>query len=220
MTEYINGSNLGSIKFDSRVTGLSYDAAADRASRMNVSIYERQDRKYSHVISTAPLTCLRTMDLDSSGLSPKQTNALRALQYSPSVKVGIKFKTAWWTTGIDLDGKKIDITGGQSFSDLPIRTVVYPSYGVGTDHPTSVLIASYTWTEDARRLGALIDQGTTADNQLKKLVLRDLALIHNVSVEYLEGEYVAHFAWDWSHSPLTMGKFMLYRSLENLSSPI
>jgi len=178
---------------------------------MNVNIHGLEDRQYAHVISTVPLTGLRTMNLDGCDLNPKQTNALRELQYGPSIKVGIKFKTAWWTDGTDLDGKKIDITGGQSYSDLPVRTVVYPSYGVGTDTPTTVLIASYCWTEDARRLGALMNQGPDADAQLKTLVLRDLALIHNVSFDFLDKEeYVAHFPWDWSHSPLTMGAFAFF----------
>lgn len=210
MTQYIIDNNLGSIQLNARVTGISYHDTADPASRMNVRIQGLHDRQYAHVISTVPLTCLRTMDLVRCGLTTKQSNALRELQYSPSTKIGIKFKTAWWTTGTDSSGKVIDITGGQSYSDLPIRTVVYPSYGVGTDTPTTVLIASYCWTEDARRLGALMDQGTDADTQLLKLVLKDLALIHKVSVRFLETQYVDHFAWDWSHSPLTMGAFAFF----------
>ena len=91
---------------------------------------------------------MRTLDLTQVGRSIMQSNALRQLQYGPSIKIGIQFTEPWWTTGDVKDGKPIGIVGGQSFTDPPIRTVVYPSYGVNTpgSAPFSVLIASHCWT--------------------------------------------------------------------------
>ena len=70
-----------------------------------------------------------------------------------------------------------------------------------------MLIASYCWTQDAERLGALIHSDGTADPELIDLVFRDLAAVHGVQVQditkyYTRGDY---FAWDWLHDPLTMG---------------
>lgn len=133
-----------------------------------------------------------------------QTTALRELNYGPSVKVGLQFKTAWWTTGTDKDGKPLNIVGGQTYTDGPLRTVVYPSFGNVQAGETTTLIASYCWTEDATRLGALIDH---ADNKpLMSMVLRELATIHNVTVDFLRGELIDQKAWSWSHNPYSMGE--------------
>ena len=85
---------------------------------------------YSHVISTIPLPVVCTVNLTQAGLSIMQSNALRQLQYGPSIKIGIQFTEPWWTSGADEDGKPIGVVGGQSFTDPPFRTVVYPSYGL------------------------------------------------------------------------------------------
>ncbi|KAG8988894.1 hypothetical protein FRB93_003919 [Tulasnella sp. JGI-2019a] len=144
-------------------------------------------KEYDHVITTIPLTTLRTLDIDNARLNFKQKTALRILQYGPSIK------------------------GGQSYADRCIRAVVYPSYGLpDAVDPTAVLIASYCWTHDAVRMGALINAGPEADMRLKDLVLRDLAVIHNLDYEFLAGLYVEHFAFDWTHNPLTQGAFAFF----------
>ena len=76
-------------------------------------------RKYSNVISTMSFACLRVVDLTKVRLNYGQSNAIRSLMYTPSVKVGIQFKRPWW--------EDLGIVGGQSSTDMPIRDVVYPS---------------------------------------------------------------------------------------------
>ena len=78
-----------------------------------------QTKKYSNVISTMSFACLRMVDLQKAGLNYGQRNAIRDLMYTPSVKIGIQWKSPWW--------EKLGIEGGQSSTDLPIRDVVYPS---------------------------------------------------------------------------------------------
>jgi monoamine oxidase len=170
-----------------------------------------ETKKYSHVIATLPLPVLRTIDLKDSKLDIVQSNAIHKLQYGPSIKIGILFTENWWTTGADKDGKPFNIVGGQSFTDLPIRTVVYPSYGVNTTAPSHTLIASYSWTNDAERMGALIGTGKqTYDEQLKHLVLSNLAEVHNADYQYLKDRVVDIYSWDWSHNPLTMGECYVF----------
>ena len=125
----------------------------------NLSVNDDEIKQFTHVISTIPLPVLRTIDLSAAGL---QSNALRELNYGPSIKVGIQFK-AWWFT-------KFQIIGGQSYTDRLIRTIVYPSFGDVQDEKTTTLIASYCWTEDASRMGALIDV-KDGNGRLKELVL-------------------------------------------------
>lgn len=131
-----------------------------------------------------------------------QENALRTLNYGPSVKIGVQFRTAWWTTGTDLSGRPLNIVGGQTYTDSLLRTVVYPSFGDVQAGKTTSLIASYCWTEDATRLGAMIDKDDVA---LLELVLKELADIHNVSIDFLRGQVINWKGWSWSHDPYTMG---------------
>ena len=91
---------------------------------------------------------------------------------------------------------------------------MYPSYphGVASDKISKVLIVSYCWTQDAERMGALINADGTVKPELVDLIFRNLATVHNINVEDIRkfdtGEY---FAWDWLHNPLTMGPFFHQR---------
>lgn len=63
---------------------------------LSVSILGEEPREYAHVISTVPLGAVRMIDLDERNLSYALTEALRTLQYGPSTKVGVRFKSRWW----------------------------------------------------------------------------------------------------------------------------
>ncbi|KAI6041672.1 hypothetical protein EDC04DRAFT_2601598 [Pisolithus marmoratus] len=169
-----------------------------------ISVHKDSTRRvYSHVISTLPLAVLRTIDMKDAGMNVKQKNALRQFEYGPSVKIAIRFKEPWWTT-------KLGIVGGQSYTDLPVRTIVYPSYGVDSDTPSTVLIASYTWTTDAERLGSI----TMPDKieMLKGLVLRNLADAHGdpITLEFLQDQFLDINVKDWSHDAYAMGAFAFF----------
>ncbi|KAI5984068.1 hypothetical protein EDD15DRAFT_1812652 [Pisolithus albus] len=161
---------------------------------------ESNPRVYSHVISTLPLPVLRTIDIEDDAMSVRQKNALRQLQYGPSIKIAIHFREPWWTT-------ELGIVGGQSFTDLPIRTIVYPSYGVDSDTPSTVLIASYCWTTDADRLGSLAMP--EQNKALETLVLRNLAEAHGnpITYEFLLNQFRGMHVKDWNRDANAMGAF-------------
>ncbi|KAI6020436.1 hypothetical protein BKA83DRAFT_498359 [Pisolithus microcarpus] len=167
---------------------------------VEVSVGNDDSRTYSHVISTLPLPVLRTIDMKDAGMTVQQRNALRNLQYGPSIKIAVQFEEPWWTT-------KLNIVGGQTYTDLPIRTIVYPSYGVDSDTPSTVLIASYCWTTDAERLGSLALPENKA--MLEDLVLRNLAEAHGngITYKFLRRQFRAMDVKDWSHDVQTMGAF-------------
>ncbi|KAG1898907.1 uncharacterized protein F5891DRAFT_1190404 [Suillus fuscotomentosus] len=199
METYLTGNGTESlIQFNKKVTSISQ--SGDLA--MNVSVRgECSPRTYSHVISTIPLPGLRLIELGGAGLNVMQKNALRKLQYDTSVKVAMRFRSAWWT-------ELFDIIGGQSSTDLPIRSIIYPSHGAESSTPSTVLLASYCWENDAERLGALINTGQIEyEEQLKELVLRNLAEVHNVDYSFLLDQYVDMHAWNWGDNPLTAGAF-------------
>ena len=104
--------------FQSPVTAISRDPQKEV---MRISINGTQSQQeYSAVVSTVPLPRLSVMDLSGVNINDDygQWSAIRELQYGPSVKVGMKFSSPWWETALPMK-----IHGGQSFTDLPIRTV-------------------------------------------------------------------------------------------------
>ncbi|KAI0915516.1 hypothetical protein AcV5_003714 [Taiwanofungus camphoratus] len=82
---------------------------------VQVRLHDGRLKLYDHVINTATLPCLRAMDITSAKLSPAQSTALRELQYGPSTKIGVEFKTAWWEDACTMKkyGKYDPIVGGQ-----------------------------------------------------------------------------------------------------------
>ena len=84
-------------------------------------------------------------DRSSRSPRPKQ-RAIRQLHYDASAKIFLQFRRRFWEED---DG----IFGGGTVTDLPIRTVYYPDHGRETGR--GVLLASYTWAEDAQRWGSL-----------------------------------------------------------------
>lgn len=121
MTKYINKQRPNALQLGKRVTEIYY-AAPDEVTSVLTPVRVRVEgedrpREYGHVISTLPLPVLRSLSIDDAGLDIKQTNALRQLQYGPSEKIGVKFRTQWWRTGKDVNGQPLNIIGGQSFSD-------------------------------------------------------------------------------------------------------
>lgn len=206
MADFIDCSNPTKLKliFDSRVISI---ARVDNG-RIQVVTSDSTTHQFSHVISTIPLPVLRMIDLSGARLLPMQANALRQLNYGSSVKIGMQFKTAWWTTAKDKDGKCLKIVGGQSFTDRPLRTVVYPSFGKDIDAgTTTTLTASYCLNEDATRLGALVGFDDS-EATMVTFVLKELADLHNVDVSFLRDQLIDHKVWDWGRDPLTMGKLV------------
>jgi len=165
-----------------------------------------QTRNYDYVISTMSLGVLRFVDLDKCNLSNIQRQGLRTLGYAPSVKIGLKFKTRWWENA-DVQGG-FPIKGGQTKTDRVLRAVVYPSYGVNDKDADSVLIASYCWSQDALRLGSLMNGYKTSDEKLLvDLVLNELAILHQLNPDDLREQLIDYWSWDWYSNPYSIGAF-------------
>uniref|UniRef100_D8PKZ2 Amine oxidase domain-containing protein n=1 Tax=Schizophyllum commune (strain H4-8 / FGSC 9210) TaxID=578458 RepID=D8PKZ2_SCHCM len=166
--------------------------------------------EYSQVICTVPMGCLAGIDIPVGDLSYLQRMAIRSLNYDTSTKIALKFESRWW------EDPKImphgPIKGGMSSTDLPIRTCVYPSYGFSSSGQVpGVLLASYTWAQDAQRLGGLAAgvKGSKADKVLIDLTLKNLSQLHGVPVEKF-GPLLDHYAYDWHNDENARGAFALF----------
>ena len=112
---------------------------------------------------------------NADDLSYTQRLAIRTLKYDTSTKIALRFEKRWWEDPKVMGERTIK--GGISSTDLPIRTCVYPSYGWNVnevDKLPGVLLASYTWSQDAERLGGLArGKGTDAEKKLIDLTLTE-----------------------------------------------
>ncbi|KAG8716210.1 hypothetical protein FRC09_015972 [Ceratobasidium sp. 395] len=166
---------------------------------------------YSQVICTASLGCVSTMDLKGANILYGQKVAIRSLNYDSSTKIGLRFDKRWWEDPRFM-GKADTFEGGQSKTDLPIRVCAYPSDGLNIppEERPGVLIASYTWAQDAVRLGSFLQHNDAAANEaLLEIVLDNLAKLHGISRDKFPKPR-AFFAHAWSNDRFTRGAFALF----------
>ncbi|KAH7183328.1 uncharacterized protein B0J16DRAFT_289896 [Fusarium flagelliforme] len=178
---------------------------------------------YDMVFNTTAMGPLQRMDI--AGLVPgfglpgtqkKILTGIRALSYDRACKVAIKFKTRWWKDMYKTSTTH-DTIGGVSGTDLSISNVVYPSWDDGDK--AAVLMVSYSWAQDATRMGALIPdyskQKPCIDDTVVKQSFQDLVRLWSesdptITVDFLTNQYVTHHAYAWSHDLYTGGAFALF----------
>jgi monoamine oxidase len=192
-----NGLN---IQYGQMVTAISPQLNGTNWEAVNVSIAGTATRTYDHVITTLPFSCLRTVDTSACQFDWNLQMGLRTLHYDDSVKVGIQFKYRWWET-------EKNQMGGVSSTDRPTRITVYPSYGIGGDTGASMIV-SYTWAQDAMRLGSY-RQGrqSAAEKQLVQMILKDLSDMHGYTdYSHLQSLVVDWHVWNWYADPYSGGQ--------------
>ena len=101
-----------------------------------------------YMICTLPFSVLRRVDVQRPFSHQKQ-KAIRELHYHASGKVLLQTNNRFWEI-------QENIRGGGTITDLPIRAIYYPEHGEDTGR--GVLLASYTWGEDAQRWSAMSSQ--------------------------------------------------------------
>ena len=202
------------VQFGSPVTAIGLDSKGPKSPPQSGNPYiiaGGERTQYDAVFNSAPLGCMRRMDLRELSLTWGTKVALRSLNYGASCKVGIRFSEMWWIT-------RMHIQGGMGKTDLPIRVCVYPSYNLADPRKNresgGVLLCSYSWAQDADRMGATI-KPTSPQNEdtLRELLFDNLALLHSTKNDYedvrklISGSYQTHYAFDWKRNELSTGAF-------------
>ena len=184
---------------------------------------ERIDADY--VICTIPYSVLRRLKI--SGVSASKAKAIRNLSYASSSKVLFLCKERFWQNNYN-------INGGGSQTDLINRQIYYPSdldtkdantYSVSNtglhssyalksapsesnhkDTRSGVLVGSYVWGRDARRLGLLspVERG--------EVVLDCVANIHPEIKE--DGMVLDTASVNWDEERWSAGAFCFMRPNE------
>jgi monoamine oxidase len=172
-----------------------------------------------YVICTVPFSVLRRLQL--SGLSEGKMRAIRNMDYTSSIKVLINTKERFWE-------KNEKIYGGASQSELINRQIIYPSDNVKSDSIKSstlfksvigqveyslsktskdtsisdgpgVLVGTYCWGQDARRIGALNYE------ERFKLIVNTISAVHPEIVK--DGVSKACASMFWDENKFTAGAF-------------
>ncbi len=142
-----------------------------------------------YVIVTVPFSVLRTIEILKPFSAGKQ-RAIRQLNYHASTKILFQVRRRFWE---EEDG----IYGGGTVTELPVRRMNYP-----TPDPTTsrgVLLASYTWGQDALQWGAM-DEETRLEEALD-----DVERIHpQIREEYEGGASHAWYADRWARGAFAM----------------
>jgi monoamine oxidase len=134
------------LRLGARVVAVEQDAAS-------VTIHYRDERGPAQVtgdraILTLPFPVLRHVDV-LQPFSPGKQRAIRQLYHDAACKIYLHCTRRFWEED---DG----IYGGGSVTDLPIRHLYYPEQGRDTGQ--GLLLASYTWAQDAHVWGALPEE--------------------------------------------------------------
>ena len=146
-----------------------------------------------HAICTIPFSVLRHVEILTPFSRGKQ-RAIRQLNYHASTKILFQVRERIWETQ---DG----ILGGGSVTDLPVRRLNYPTPDPDPLVRRGVLLASYTWGQDALQWGAM-DRLTRQEEALD-----DLECIHpGIREVYEVGDSYAWYGDRWAR-----GAFALFQ---------
>ena len=143
-----------------------------------------------YALVTLPFPVLRHIDVSPRFSRPKQ-RAIRQLYYDASAKVLLQCRRRFWE-------EDEGIFGGGTITDLPIRNLYYPEHGRETGR--GVLLASYTWSEDAQRWGSLPPEERISE------ALQSVQLIHPQVKETFE----VGASKVWHDDPYAGGAFALF----------
>lgn len=168
--------------------------AIDQDERSVTVHVKTQASRYSvtgdYAICTLPFPVLRSVEAIAPFSREKQ-RAIRQLNYHASTKVLFQVRHRRWEAE---DG----IYGGATVTDLPIRRMNYP-----TPDPTNergVLLASYTWGQDALQWGAMDDETRLEE------ALDDVSRIH----PWIREEYEVGASYAWYGDRWARGAFALF----------
>ncbi len=176
------------IRFGAIVHTIEQDASGVTAHYRNAagSFQERGD----YMIVTVPFSVLRHVEVNPPFSHAKQ-KAIRELHYDASSKIFLQCHRRFWE-------EDEGILGGATITDLAIRNMYYPEHGRETGR--GVLLASYTWSEDAERWGSL-----SHEDRIEQAV-ENVALIH----PQIRSEFEVGTSIMWHEDPFAGGAFALF----------
>jgi len=176
------------IRFGAKVIAL--DQSPDEVTIHYKTRGGRFSVKGDYAILTLPFPVMRHIEVLKPFSAAKQ-RAIRQVHYDASTKVLLQTRRRFWE-------EDEGIFGGGTVTDLAIRNLYYPDHGRETGR--GVLLASYTWAEDAQRWGSLTPEGRIEQ------AIEDVAKIHPQIVQ----EFEVGASKVWHDDEFAGGAFALF----------
>ena len=178
------------VRFGAEVHAIDQDEAGVTAHFKTEA--GRYAERGDYAIVTLPFSVLRQVEI-LTPFSHEKQRAIRQLNYAASTKVLFQVRERIWETD---DG----IYGGATVTDLPIRRMNYPT--PDPDNPRGILLASYTWDQDAARWGAM-DEETRLEEALD-----DVSRIH----PRIRDVYEVGASHAWYNDRFANGAFAMFEA--------
>ncbi len=178
----------GEVRFGARMIAL--DQSPDEVTIHYQTRAGRFQEKGDFAILAVPFPVLRHIEALKPFTRAKM-RAIRELHYDASAKILFQCRRRFWEQD---DG----IFGGGTITDLPVRNIYYPDHGRETGR--GVLLASYTWSEDAQRWGSL------SHSDRIEQALEDVAAIHPQVLD----EFEVGATHMWHDDEFAGGAFALF----------
>jgi monoamine oxidase len=174
------------VRYDAKVTRIQQSDDGVTVSYLGATNPEAvQLAKADWCVCTIPLSILSQIPID---VGARMKAAIDAVPYLSAVKIGLQFKRRFWE-------EDEAIYGGISYTDLPIRQIAYPNYGLNRSG-RGVL------------LGAYIVEGANAYEFTSmtpaERVARAVALGSRIHPQY-EAEFENGVAVAWHRVPSALG---------------
>ena len=183
---YATGA-ASSVQFNAKVTKIEQGERGVTVTYTDAgSTGSVQQAKADWCVCTIPLSILSQIDVN---VAAPMLDAIQAVPYEASVKVGLQFKRRFWEQD-DL------IYGGISYTDLPISMVSYPSTGFGNPGK-GVMLGGYIWGPNAYEFTSL------EPKERVRLAVHYGSKIHP---QYLQ-EFETGVSVGWHRVPFTNGCF-------------
>jgi monoamine oxidase len=177
----------GLIRYNAKVTAIQQDGHGVTVS------YEdsrhpggTQKARADWCICTIPLSILSQLPIN---VGPAMADAIAAVPYAATVKVGLQFKRRFWE-------EDEDIYGGITATDLPINNISYPSCDFNSGGK-GVLLGGYMWGLNAYEFTAM-----DPEERIRRTVEYGAQIHPQYKTEFDSGIAVA-----WHRSPFTLGCF-------------
>jgi monoamine oxidase len=196
----------GTLKMGHEVIRLEQDRAGVKAI-CRFEGREMPPEKGDFLLCTIPMPVLAQVEAIPPFSFDKQ-RAILEMGYDSGTKVVLLTKERFWE-------KNDGIFGGSSTTDMITGSLIYPSDNAGDDDGTKpldpsvsdrpgVLIASYSWGQDARRLGAM------PASAREDLAIRQVSQVHPELVKYPD-MILARASWAWDSYRWCGGAFAFYQ---------
>jgi monoamine oxidase len=172
------------VTHNAKITAIHQDSNGVTVTYKDTGTGAESQAKAAYCVCTIPLPVLSQIDVQ---VSPDMQQAIAAVPYASSIKIGLEFKRRFWE-------EDEQIYGGVTFTDMPISVISYPSHGYFERGP-AVMLGGYMFGPAAYDFA-----GMDPADRVQRALEQGAKIHKQYPAEFSNGVGVA-----WSRMPWTLG---------------